>query len=190
VGPPGPGRPNPPKSGIWPKRPKIPYFGGPPGKPRKRPFLGLRGATGGPPRGVDVKPPSREVSGIPKIALFRQKSPKRAKMAKNGQKGRFPAFLGFLRPLGAPRGSRKRGFYINPSRRGPAVPRRGGGENPRRPGAGVRPIGRPGGSPRGSVALGWAAASQAVASSLALNVSPLMSRVMPNSKQNPIRHPR
>jgi len=28
-----------------------------------------------------------------------------------------------LRPLGAPRGSRKRGFYINPSRRGPAVPR-------------------------------------------------------------------
>jgi len=113
----------PEKGEIWAKMPKIPYFGGSPGEPRKRPFWGLRGATGGPPRGVDVKPPSRGGPGDAEKPEFGLKSPKWAKKPENGQKGRFSGFRGFSGPLGAPRGPRKRGFYINPSRRGPAVPR-------------------------------------------------------------------
>jgi len=47
--------------------------------------------------------------------------------------------LGFLSPSGAPRDLPKRGFYINPSRRGPAVPGGGGLLTPRSGVAGVSP---------------------------------------------------
>jgi len=53
--------------------------------------------------------------------------------------GNFGEKEGFSAPPGAFRGSPEQGFYINPSRRGPAVPRGPGGENPRRPGAGYPP---------------------------------------------------
>jgi len=132
----GPGAQIPGNPGFWRKTPKIPYFWGFPAIPGERPFLGLPGYRGAPARGVDVKPPSRRGPGDPENPHFAQKGAKRAKITKNGQKGPFSCFWGFSGPLGPPRGSRKRGFYINPSRRGPAVPRRGWGGKTRRPGAG------------------------------------------------------
>jgi len=56
--------------------------------------------------------------------------------SKNGHFDHFPAFSG----------SRLKGFYINPSRRGPAVPAEGPEGPPRAPGSGD-PSGSPGGSP-------------------------------------------
>jgi len=88
--------------------------------------MGLRGAPGPARRarrGGFYINPSRGGPEIPEKPLFGQKWQKGAKMPKNGKKGHFYGFRGFLGPSGAPRGSRKRGFYINPSRRGPAVPR-------------------------------------------------------------------
>jgi len=43
-------------------------------------------------------------------------------MGKIGKKPDFSGFLGFWTPPGGPRGALAQGFYINPSRRGPAVP--------------------------------------------------------------------
>jgi len=167
----------PEKGEIWAKMPKIPYFGGSPGKPGKRPFLGLPGATGGPPRGVDVKPPSRGGLGGPEIALFGQKRRKRAKKPKNGQKGRFCGFLGILAPWGLPGRSPERGFYINPSRRGPAVPAGAGSRRHAAASRGKRPIGLPGALPRGSVAQTASSADWPSRAPEQLKVSLLISRV-------------
>jgi len=149
-----PGGPSGPEEAKSPKKeefgqnsPKYPILGGPPGKPRKRPFLGLRGFTGGSPRGVDVKPPSRggpETRKMPKKGYFPGKVPKSAFLAKNGQNGHF---WGFWAPPGLPGTRSQRGFYINPSRRGPAVPRRGSPGRQPRPGAGRSPKGAAGVSP-------------------------------------------
>jgi len=125
--------------GFWAKRAKIALFGAPPGNPGKRPFLGLPGATGGPPRGVDVKPPSGGGRGDPKIALFGQKRRKRAKIPKNGQKGHFRGFLGFWGPWGLPGPARSGGFTSTPRAGAPrfrrglapdATQRRRGGRGP------------------------------------------------------------
>jgi len=120
--PPGPGNPEIPLfPGFCPKYPIFGVFGPFPGIPGKTPFSGSRGATGGSPRGVDVKPPSRGGPGFGKRAYFGQNGQKWAFWAilpKFGQKRRFGAFLG---PWGLPGTPPGRGFYINPSRRGPAV---------------------------------------------------------------------
>jgi len=147
-GPLGPGRPKPRNSGILGKKPQKPAFWGAPGIPRKRPFLGLRGATGGPPRGVDVKPPSAEgpeLAKRPEKGHFCGKSPKLAIL---GKKAHFGAFWGFSAPSGPPGPGPGRGFYINPSRRGPAVPR-GPGWDLAPPRRGGSPEGGPGGLPQG-----------------------------------------
>jgi len=62
-----------------------------------------------------------------KIPIFGQKGQKRAKMPKKAIFGVFRRFSPFLGPWGLPGASRAKGFYINPSRRGPAVPPGGGG---------------------------------------------------------------
>jgi len=73
-------------------------------------------------------------------------------MPKNRKKGHFYVFLGFLAPLGPPREPRGRGFYINPSRRGPAVPREPGLRTPSRRDRGKPRKGAPGVSPGGGAA--------------------------------------
>jgi len=45
-----------------------------------------------------------------------------AKKAKNGLFSRFSRFSAFFGPLGPARALAQEGFYINPSRRPPAVP--------------------------------------------------------------------
>jgi len=72
---------------------------------------------------------------MPEKPFFGQKGPKRpfwAKMPKFGDFGSFGAILG---PSGTPGTGPGRGFYINPSRRGPAVP---GGPGSRRHAAASR----------------------------------------------------
>jgi len=69
------------------------------------------------------------------------------KIAQNGHFWRFSPFLAFLAKIGLFSrfsGPRERGFYINPSRRGPAVP--GGG--PEGPPEALGPGPRPGGTGR------------------------------------------
>jgi len=81
-----------------------------------------------------------------------------AKMAKNAEKCPFwaiLAFFGVFGPSGASQTPPGQGFYINPSRRGPAVPpgrgwdlappRRGG--TPPEEGAGGPPLGERSGGP-------------------------------------------
>jgi len=60
------------------------------------------------------------------MGKFGQKGQKCPKMPKIAVFGYFAGFSGFLAPPGLPGTPVPRGFYINPSRRGPAVPRRGG----------------------------------------------------------------
>jgi len=84
-----------------------------------------------------------------KMANFGQKGQKRPKMAKKAIFGDFRQFWRFLTPPGLPRGPPEQGFYINPSRRGPAVPAGGsGGPCPARDG-GKPPEGVQGGTPWG-----------------------------------------
>jgi len=127
----------PQKGDFGPKSPKKGLFGPTPGKPRKSAFSGSRGATGGSPRGVDVKPPSRGVLGVWKKAQKGPFSEKRPKIAILGKKAHFRAFWGFSAPSGPPGATPREGFYINPSRRGPAVPGGGWLLAPRCAGAGV-----------------------------------------------------
>jgi len=68
-----------------------------------------------------------------------------------------------LNPLGPPRGPWKRGFYINPSRRGPAVPPGVRSGKTRRPGAGYPPEEGQGVSPWGKRSVGPASRGLAVA---------------------------
>jgi len=88
-GPPGPGSPKSPISGKFPKIPQKRGFwalpGGDPQKPQK-------GVTGGSPRGVDVKPPSRGSPGRSKRACFGQKGQKRVFWPKNPKIGDFGVF--------------------------------------------------------------------------------------------------
>jgi len=129
--------------------------------------LGSREATGGPPRGVDVKPPSREGPGSWKMAKkadFPEKCPKSGILAKNAHFGLFGGFLG---PWALPGTRSPRGFYINPSRRGPAVPAGGTRDGsaaqargtPPEEGVGGLPLGRRSGGP---AARGWAVADPPV----------------------------
>jgi len=100
--------------------------------------FGLPGNRGAPARGVDVKPPSRRGPGSgkdPKSGIWGFLGP-------SGGLGDLPGRPGdpSRGPEDPPDGSGDpagRGFYINPSRRGPAVPAG--------PGPGDR---GPGGSPR------------------------------------------
>jgi len=86
------------------------------------PAPGYRGA---PARGVDVKPSPGRASGDPSGGPKHPKNPKNgvfspkwAKMPFFGKNALFGHFRPFFRP-------REKGFYINPSRRGPAVPEKG-----------------------------------------------------------------
>jgi len=90
-----------------------------------RPLRTPGGNRGAPPRGVDVKPPRGQGPGRPRRG---------PKSLKNGHFGHFwlkCPFLGILPilppfcPFWANPGAFQKGFYINPSRRGPAVPQNG-----------------------------------------------------------------
>jgi len=61
-------------------------------------------------------------------------------MGKIAKKPVFSGFRGFLGPPGPSRGVSAKGFYINPSRRGPGSPEKG---VPRSPGSRRGPRGRP-----------------------------------------------
>jgi len=139
-GPSGPQNPeNPPKRGIFPKNGQNRPFWGIPGE---TPFSGLFPATGGPPRGVDVKPPSEGIPGMGKKACFWPKRPKLAKIVKKALFGLFWGFWGFWGPWRGSREAPEGLFYINPSRRGPAVPAGGsrrGLPTPVPKGTGVNP---------------------------------------------------
>jgi len=110
-------------------------------------FLGFSapGYRGAPARGVDVKPPSRRGlgSGKPRNRGF---GGPEASGGLPGTPGGAPGGPGkALRSPGAPDGVPEpvpgQGFYINPSRRGPAVP----GAGPSGPGVPGPPRGPPGG---------------------------------------------
>jgi len=67
-------------------------------------------------------------------------------LAQNPDFGPFLLKTGFFRLFSHPRPLPRGGFYINPSRRGPAVPGGGSGEPP--PGApGLKPLRRGRGAP-------------------------------------------
>jgi len=154
-----PGRPGGP-SGA--REPKIPDFGdfprkgpflGPPGGPRPRipktPKKGLRGPGA---RGWCKTPPRgrRKVPKSGQNGHFREKVPKSGILAKNAKNRDF---WGILAPPGLPGTPPGRGFYINPSRRGPAVPGAGvwgpsAAQAPGEPRIGARGV-----SPLGSVAV-------------------------------------
>jgi len=140
----GPGARKSPFSGIFPEIAGKRPFWAFPGDPRQNPVLGYRGA---PARGVDVKPPSRRVLAGSGKAYFGQKGRKRPKKGKKGQKAHFSHFRGFSAPPGLPGTRFSRGFYINPSRRGPAVPREGWGGETAPSRRGVTPGGGQGVSP-------------------------------------------
>jgi len=74
-----------------------------------------------------------------KMAIFGQKAQFWAFWAKKPDFGLFGGFGPFSGPLGDPRDPVPRGFYINPSRRGPAVPAGGPRGRQPRPGAGYPP---------------------------------------------------
>jgi len=142
------GAPDPKFPRIWgnpAKPPKNPQKGVPRGYPAKAPKPGYRA----PARGVDVKPPSAQGPETAEKAKFGQKGQKWPKTPKKALFGDFRCFGGFLAPLGPPGPGPGRGFYINPSRRGPvqargAQRRPGAGRSPNRGRSGEGPIRAPG----------------------------------------------
>jgi len=109
------------------------------------------GYRGAPPRGVDVKqPPAGRPGGAPRPRKGSPGSPgpregswtrsrdpgSRGPGSRRAPPGRGRAFQTLGPGLPGSRARRRGGFYINPSRRGPAVP--GGGSGDRGPGRALR----------------------------------------------------
>jgi len=151
----GPGRPGRalrgPKVPPGPRGPKkgqkSPFLA-PPGDTPQNPLLGYRGA---PARGVDVKPPLAGLEKgleMPKKGIFGQKGQFWPFWGKNPDFGVFGVFWA---PWGTPGTRLRRGFYINPSRRGPAVPGAGSGDSAVQARGTLRRRGR-GSPPEGGVA--------------------------------------
>jgi len=115
------------------KKPKFPDFGekgekgpkkGLPGVPRqKAPKRGYRA----PPRGVDVKDPSKAGPDPSRKGQKGPKARKRPKKAIFRDFGHFSPKRGVLALRGPSGPSRGGCFYINPSRRGPVAPPGGSG---------------------------------------------------------------
>jgi len=83
------------------------------------------GYRGAPARGVDVKPSPGRGSGRPRGGRKRPKSPKKGFLAQKPDFWAFSPKMAFFRHFWDSQTSPRGGFYINPSRRGPAVPREG-----------------------------------------------------------------
>jgi len=117
----------PPKSPFWGFSPKKAHFGPPRASPGPRTFRPRKRTYRAPARGVDVKPPPAGSRKVPKKARFGQNGQKWPKTPKMGILAVFRLFWGFQAPWALPGTRLLRGFYINPSRRGPVPVLAGGG---------------------------------------------------------------
>jgi len=114
-----------PRSAPPGEDPCSPPLGATPAPGRRWLATPLPGNRGAPARGVDVKPPRNRGPGEAPGGQNPPKSPKKGFLAQNPDFGPFSAKTAFFRPFCLSRTSPRGGFYINPSRRGPAVPKRG-----------------------------------------------------------------